>query len=176
MLHVHDIRTARLTLRAPRLDDVASIYAHYAGDPVVTRYLQWLPHESAAATGSFLARVLAENEHGNPLSWALCLGAEDRVLGMLTLRLHGHRAELGYVLAHAAWGKGYMPEAAGALSKLALEQGLYRIEANCDVDNVQSARVLEKIGMTREGLLRRYAVHPNISNEPRDAYLYAVCR
>jgi RimJ/RimL family protein N-acetyltransferase len=44
------------------------------------------------------------------------------------------------------------------------------------VENIASARVMEKAGMAREGLLRRYVVHPNISAEPRDAYLYAVVR
>jgi RimJ/RimL family protein N-acetyltransferase len=51
-----------------------------------------------------------------------------------------------------------------------------RIGAVCDVDNIGSARVLEKSGFVREGLLLRWLVHPNISDEPRDCYSYARVR
>ena len=53
---------------------------------------------------------------------------------------------------------------------------VYRVYATCDVDNVGPWRVMEKAGMQREGLLRRYIVHPNISHEPRDSFIYAVVR
>jgi ribosomal-protein-alanine N-acetyltransferase len=67
-----------------------------------------------------------------------------------------------------------MPEAAQAVSDYVLEQpAMYRVWAVCDVDNTASARVMEKIGMQREGLMRRGVLHPNISSEPRDCWLYA---
>ena len=47
---------------------------------------------------------------------------------------------------------------------------------SCDVENKASARVLEKVGMQREGTLRRYIVHPNISPEPRDCFVYSKVR
>ena len=53
---------------------------------------------------------------------------------------------------------------------------MYRVWAVCDVDNVASARVLEKAGMSFEGILRRYQIHPNIGPEPRDARCYARMR
>ena len=48
--------------------------------------------------------------------------------------------------------------------------------ATCDAENNASARAMEKAGLTREGMLRRYIVHPNVSSEPRDSYMYAVTR
>ena len=53
---------------------------------------------------------------------------------------------------------------------------VFRISAVCDVENVGSARVLEKSGFVREGVLRRWMMHPNVSNEPRDCYSYARVR
>ncbi len=53
---------------------------------------------------------------------------------------------------------------------------VYRVWAVCDAENVASARVLEKAGMSFEGVLRRYGIHPNISPEPRDARCYARVR
>lgn len=96
---------------------------------------------------------------------------------MLELRPSGHRAELGYVLARDCWGRGVMTEAAQAVVTWALAQpGIYRVWAVTDVDNHGSARVLEKIGMQREGLLRRWMMHPNLSPEPRDCWCFARVR
>ena len=67
-----------------------------------------------------------------------------------------------------------MPEAAQALTEFVLQQSaMYRVWAVCDVENTASARVMEKIGMLREGLMRRGVLHPNISSKPRDCWVYA---
>jgi RimJ/RimL family protein N-acetyltransferase len=96
---------------------------------------------------------------------------------MIEVRLNAHRANFGYVLARPYWGNGFMPEAIAALVKITLEPlTIYRIEATCDVENKASARALEKSGFLREGLLRRYIIHPNISPEPRDSLLYAITK
>jgi hypothetical protein len=54
--------------------------------------------------------------------------------------------------------------------------GIFRVWALCDVDNLASARVMEKVGMQREGILRRWILHPNLSDEPRDVYCYSVVK
>jgi RimJ/RimL family protein N-acetyltransferase len=48
--------------------------------------------------------------------------------------------------------------------------------AVCDVKNIVSARVMEKVGMKREGTLRRGVLHPNINDEPRDCFIYAIVK
>jgi RimJ/RimL family protein N-acetyltransferase len=53
---------------------------------------------------------------------------------------------------------------------------IHRVWAYCDVDNIASARVLEKSGLGWEATLRRYAIHPNLGTEPRDVNLYARIR
>jgi RimJ/RimL family protein N-acetyltransferase len=107
----------------------------------------------------------------------ITLKADGTVIGMLDARPKAHMINIGYVLAQAHWGNGYMPEAVRALTELALSiPSIYRVEASCDVDNVPSARTLEKSGFAKEGRLARYNVHPNISQEPRDCWLYAKTR
>ena len=67
-----------------------------------------------------------------------------------------------------------MTEALEPLVNWAIAQpDIYRVWAVCDIENLASARVLEKLGMTREGRLHRWLVHPNISDEPRDCFCYA---
>jgi RimJ/RimL family protein N-acetyltransferase len=171
------IETDRLRLRPPRLEDAGEIFARYAQDVEVTRYLTWRPQESVVSVQKFLRELLALREQEAVLPWVVERRADGRLLGVIDLRLQGSRAEIGYALARDAWGQGFASEAARALVDWALAQPcLYRVWAVCDVDNPASARVMEKAGMVREGLLRRWSVHPNVSAEPRDCWCYARIR
>ena len=100
------------------------------------------------------------------------------ICGALDLRRPApDRLEFGYVLARATWGRGLMTEVLRQIVGWAREQpGIARIGAVCDVDNIASARVMEKAGLVRDGLLPRWAVHPNISDQPRDCFSYAMVR
>jgi RimJ/RimL family protein N-acetyltransferase len=102
---------------------------------------------------------------------------DDELIGMLELRIDGPRADLGYVIAREYWGNGYATEITKSVIEWAMAQeSIFRVWATCDIENLASARVLEKAGMQREGILRRYIIHPNISNEPRDSYCYSVVK
>ena len=81
------------------------------------------------------------------------------------------RISMSYVICRDEWGKGYGTEAARSIMDWALSvPEVFRIEACCDIENVGSARVLEKLGMNREGILRRTGHTPNISDQPRDCF------
>jgi len=171
------INTKRLVLRVPTLNDATAIFERYGQDPEVTRYLTWRPHESLERTRAFLERCSAVRRSGEAFTWVLTLKDDDSAVGMLALRPVRHRAEVGYVLARLYWNRGYMTEALRAMVGWALAQPeLYRVWAVCDVENPASARVLEKAGFQREGILRRWLVHPNRSTEPRDCLCHAIVK
>jgi RimJ/RimL family protein N-acetyltransferase len=80
-------------------------------------------------------------------------------------------------LARDAWGHGYATEAARTIVEMAFQDPfVWRVQATCALDNVASARVLEKVGLTFEGILRRHHVLPNLGNAPRDVRMYAIIR
>ena len=82
--------------------------------------------------------------------------------------------DFGYVLARPYWGKQIMAEALGAVVEWwAQQEGVERLTATCHPDNLRSARVLEKVGMKREGVLSDHHVYPALSSERRDAVCYA---
>jgi RimJ/RimL family protein N-acetyltransferase len=171
------IRTGRLVLRRPVDADAPAIFDGYAQDPEVVRYLMWRPHTSITHTQDYLVHCHAGWLTRTDLTWALTLAGDDRLVGMIGLRPRGFKPDLGYVLARPFWGQGLMTEAGRAIMELAFSDPIvHRVWAVCDVDNRASARVLEKIGMTREGVLRRWTMHPNISDEPRDSFCYARVR
>ncbi len=167
----------RLVLRRPRFSDADDIFDNYASDPEVTRYVTWRPYKDRSEVPPFLKSRLSRWDSGEEYSWALTMPQEDRVIGMIGYRVRGHAAGIGYVLGRKYWGRGYMTEAGKMIVDWAggLES-IYRVWAACDVENKASARVLEKLGMQLEGILRRYIVHPNISREPLDCFVYSKVR
>ena len=171
------IETERLILRKPRPEDANAMFTGWAQDAEVTRYLTWRPHKSIEESHEIIKRCLQlwDGEEDHP--YMLTLKERDHPIGMLALHPDGFKIALGYVLAKPHWGRGYMTEASLAAIDLAFRQkGIYRVFATTDVENIGSQRVLEKAGMTREGLLRRYIMHPNVSDEPRDCYMFAVVK
>lgn len=170
--------TRRYRLRPSRPDDAKAIFASYAADPAVTRFLGWRPHQGPGETRDFLARVSAEWEDGRGFPAVVTpRDAPEDVIGMFHPHLAGSRISYGYVLARRSWGQGCASEVLAALVDHALAHPvIFRAEAFCDMRNVASARVMEKAGMAREAVLRRYFLHPNISPEPSDCFLYARVR
>jgi ribosomal-protein-alanine N-acetyltransferase len=171
------IETDRLVFRPPVLEDANAIFAAYAQDPQVTRFMVWRPHAMESETHEFIASCIARWSSGTAFPYVLALKSNDAVVGMLEARPKAHIANIGYVLARAHWGKGLMPEAIRSFTKVALSDlSLFRVEASCDVENLASARALEKSSFVWEGRLARYTVLPNLSSDPRDCWLYAISR
>lgn len=166
--------TLRLHLRKPGVDDASAILEAYAHDAEVTRYLFFRPNQTLDEIKSFLQRTLDAWENGSAFGWVLVLKENKNLIGMVEVRISQPRAELGYVLARPFWNKGYMPEALQPVIDWAFTQPeLFRVWAFCDVDNVASARVLEKVGMMREGILRRWCILPNLGAIPRDCLCFS---
>lgn len=170
-------QTSRVTLRPIRMEDAAPIFDTYAQDEEVTRFLTWRPHQDRCETETYIANCLATPSH-LARTYVLADHTDHAVLGAFDLRWAGsHRLEFGYVLARPWWGRGIMAEVLTEVVDWARRQShIFRIGSVCDVENVGSARVMEKAGLIREGVLRRWLVHPNISDEARDCYTYAHVR
>jgi ribosomal-protein-alanine N-acetyltransferase len=173
------LQTDRLVMRVPSLDDAPGVFAAWSQDPEVARYLSWRPSTRIEEVQAVMTSRLTALGRGEVLPWVIVRRADKVLLGMIELRPEANHfgASIGYVLARSAWGKGYMTEALKAVLQFAFETPeIYRVWAMHDVDNPASGRVMGKAGMQREGVLRRSAVHPNVSNEPRDTVLYARVR
>ncbi len=167
--------TYRLTGRKPGVEDAAGVYESYASDPEVTRYLSWPAYTRLEPLKTFLSESASHWEKNEPpFSWLLCLKGSDRPIGSIGVTLDGGKALFGYVLAKKFWGHGFATEALASVVNWALAQPeISRAWAYCDVENPASIRVMEKAGMIREGLLRRWHVCPSIGPELRDCVVCA---
>jgi len=171
---VMDLR--RLRLRRPRLSDAPAIF-EYANDPEVTRYADWPRSTSIVAVEERLRNRDDEWHSGAEFNWIMTVPPDDRAIGGIACTISGHAAEFGYLVARRLWRNGYATEAACAIVEWIFSlPSIWRLSATCDVENLASTRVLEKAGLTREAILRRAIVRPNLSREPRDAFLYSRVR
>lgn len=171
------IETARLRLRVPRLEDAEALFNGYMQDLEVVKYMYWMPHINVEESQNFVKRCIQDWETNTAYPWVIETLEDQIPIGVVELRVKDFIAELGYVIARSYWGKGYMTEVSQPVVDWAMAQpSIYRVWATCDVDNIGSARVLEKVGMQREGVLRRWGVSRGISTEPRDRYCYAIVK
>ena len=170
-----ELRTERLLLRPFKLEDVDDVLA-YASDPEWARFLPLSQPYTRRDAEEFVARSLLESWETHP-TFATVLAAS--VIGGINLRVDAvnDTGELGYGLARSHWGKGLAAEAAQAVIDWAFQSyGLAKIFARADIRNERSWHLMEKLGMTREGLLRKH-VRSNVPSGGRiDDVYYGLLR
>ena len=169
--------TKRLILRQPEVEDASAIYEQYAHDTNVTTYLTWRAHTSVKETQKFLKRCKRVWKEGTSFPWTILRKYDNQIMGMIEISFEQTGAILGFVLGRRFWGNEYMPEAIKAIISWCMTQeGLYRVWAFCDSENRASARAMEKAGMQKEGLLRKWLVLPQLDENPRDCVSYSVVK
>jgi RimJ/RimL family protein N-acetyltransferase len=152
------LETERLYAREFVQSDAASVF-EYAGSIENTGFLPFSP-EPMEEVVKYVGRRLADQIESPRRQYelAVCLKDTDEMIGAMTLKLSedGRQAELGYVFNMRFWHKGYATEAARGFLKLGfLGFEVDRIFAWCDEENTASARVMERIGMRREGVFKK---------------------
>ena len=172
-----ELRTARVRLRRPRDTDAQALFTNWSSDAAVVRYLPWPRHEDVSHASAYITSLQSRWADGTAFAWMLTTPPDDECVGLGLIRFHEDDAEIGYSLARACWGRGYMPEVCRELLRHAFAlPGVRRAVAIVDTENTPSIRVLEKIGMRCIDTFTGDTVHPNISDSPRPCYLFAIDR
>ena len=173
------VRTERLTLRRAEPEDAELTWA-YRRLPEVFEWITNAPQTLADYTAYFVDPVR--------LAMTLPVELDGRVIGDLMLRVTdawgqaevrdrtvGVVAELGWAFDPAYGGKGFATEAVrGAIGLCFGPLGLHRVVAECFADNAASWKLMERVGMRREGHTRRDALHRR--GDWLDGYSYALLR
>ncbi|MFJ6746629.1 MULTISPECIES: GNAT family N-acetyltransferase [unclassified Streptomyces] len=170
------IHTERLELRPVRTDDFAAIHA-YQRLADVCRYLYWGPLDEAGSRASVATKTTRTTlrEDGDVLQLAVVVRETGELVGDVTFFLisRAHRkGGIGYVFHPDHAGLGYATEASRELLRIGFEElRLHRVQAELDGRNTASARVLERLGMRREGHLRE---NEFLDGEWSDEVIYAM--
>jgi [ribosomal protein S5]-alanine N-acetyltransferase len=155
------LRTERLILRSFRPGDGPAV-ERYAGAREVAATTLHIAHPYPAGGGElWIATHGPAWETGARMTCALTRPDDDEPFGAVGLSLTREhaRGELGYWIAVHEWGRGYATEASRALVEYGFAAlGLHRIQARHLARNPSSGRVMEKLGMRREGVARDWAL------------------
>jgi ribosomal-protein-alanine N-acetyltransferase len=168
-----ELRTDRMFLRRATLEDAAGVFA-YASNAETAKYMTFRTAASLNDVTPYLESIQEPMNLDREFHWAMHHADMGTMMGIISARrIHG--LELGYCLNQDNWGHGYMAEAANAIIKWAqVNEPVQRIWATCDIENDKSAALLRKIGMEEEGVLRKWALHPNLSATPRDCRVFSL--
>jgi RimJ/RimL family protein N-acetyltransferase len=167
---------AKVRLRRSAPSD-AEVVFRAASDPEVMRFMEWPAHKSIGDAESYMNGCHDRWESGAEYHWVIESRAGGPLLGCIACRVRAHAADFGYFLARSAWGCGVATEASSLLvGWLSRQSSVLRIWATTDAENIRSAKVLERVGLLREGVLRMATYRPNIGGLPRDTAVYAICK
>ncbi len=174
--YVPAINANRVSLRPITERDIESLFDIFS-DPQVMRYWSSPPLKDLEEARGLLNNIHDLFQRRLYFQWGIARRLDDTLIGTSTLfhiESNNHRAEIGYALGRAHWGKGYMQEALTALLRYAFgELNLERIEADVDPRNEASIRTLERLGFKKEGYMRE---RWRVNGEIQDALFYGLLR
>ena len=170
------IETERLLLRKISLNDASDMF-EYASNPEVSEYTMWSTHTSIEDTKYFIKSLLKMYKKRELVDWGIVHKVEKKFIGtcgFVEWSMTHSRAEMGYAISRKYWNQGYMSEAVNAMMEFGFrEMLLNRIQGKCQVHNIGSARVMEKVGMQLEGILRQQLF---VKGEYWDLKIYSILR
>ena len=149
----------------------------YGSDEETARYVTWDVHRTLEDARSFIDFVLHRYEQKAVAPWAIEHKDSGKMIGTIDFvswQPQHKTAEIGYVLAKDYWEQGLGTEAAKELLRFGFSRmDLVRIQAKCFAENLGSERIMQKIGMSYEGTLRKSMY---MKGKHQDLKMYAIVR
>ena len=172
------LETERLILRKYTESDFQAVHS-YGSCAENIIFMLWGPN-SEQDTRDFINLAINEAEE-NPIKgykYAVVHKETNALIGGCEINLFGDEPSLGWILHRDYWKQGYGTEMGRALLRFGFDElKLHRIIARCDVENIGSYRVMEKLGMRREGLfLEGRSAHKQSDKKYGDELLYAILK
>ena len=165
------METERLILRRYNENDLNDLY-EYLSDPEVVKYEPNKPLDMEATKGNLEWRISTEE------MIAVETKDEHKMIGNVYMgKRDFNTLEMGYVFNKNYWGKGYAAESCQALIEEAFSRKVHRIYAECDPENENSWKLLERLGFKREAYLKQNVYFWKDENdEPiwKDTFIYSL--
>jgi ribosomal-protein-alanine N-acetyltransferase len=175
-MHLPVLSTGDLVLRPIEDTDTAALFSHFSDD-AVTKFMDIDAFSNISEATHIIQFFRKSLEDGEGMRWAITIAGEQELIG--TCGYHkiskAHfKAEIGYDLRPAFWGKGIMKEAVNCMLAYGYEELQFnRIEAFVDPANVASSKLLNRLGFQYEGFLRDAFFE---KGQFVDAQLYSLLR
>jgi RimJ/RimL family protein N-acetyltransferase len=163
----------RFLIRDIGPDEGAKVFA-LTGDRTVMRYMGFRAHDCVKDATDLIATY-----RNSPSKWqAVCEDGDPAdILGIVGFEVQGHQAAVTIMFRRDWKARGAGREFSVPFVRwIFTHPQIWRVWAYCHPSNTAVQRVLERMGAEREGRLRRFAIYPNISSEPQDAYVYGIVK
>lgn len=158
-MKTYTLHTERVTLTLPHLNDIPRLI-EIMKNPVYSENTTNIPFPYSKENGEFWVNLAVEGlEQGDKYIFAIHLKDNPMIIGGIGLGIDqtNNKAEMGYWLDEQYWDKGIISEAAKALIQFGFDTlKLHKIFATHFTHNLASGRVMQKIGMTQEGILKEH--------------------
>jgi len=166
----------RLVLQPLRSEHTNFVFQHFS-DPRVTRYLLDEPPVTEYSQAEEIVHFYSDAAHKNYNRWVIAQKSDGQPMGTCGYhkwdRRH-FRAEIGYDLNPAFWGKSYMTDALKVVISYGFDHmQLNRIDALVYIENERSTRLLQRLGFKQEGLLRDYFF---LNGKYYDHYIFSLLK
>ena len=171
------IETDRLLLRRFAMKDASSVFHNWASDIEISRYMRWAPHGNMEETKKVIHGWIDSYYKKSFYQWAITLkGIEEPIgaIGLFIVNENDLCGDVGYCISKEYWGQGITTDALKAIISFAFDRiGFNRIETYHSIHNPASGRVMQKAGMTFEGIAKQK--YRSISGF-EDSNMYAIIR
>lgn len=163
-------------LREIGVGDAPEIFKRLTSRLRVMKYLPIKVHTHVKETEKMIVKWLRYEENGIYVH-VIQSKAEKRLVGIITAGRLDHSIAISIQIVPDRHSMGAACVLGPAIAhNLLAHSEIWRLWAYSDVDNVPTINMLHNMGCKCEGLMRRYEVHPNISDEPRDCLLWSITR
>jgi ribosomal-protein-alanine N-acetyltransferase len=170
------LESDRIILRELRIEDLDDVF-EFTSRKEVTKFLSWEAHPEKVVTHSFLTNVICNYHSEKPSQWGIEFKDEKKIIGItgfISMDTDNEKAEIAYLSSPFYSGNGFMTEANLMILEYSFNTlNLNRIEAKAEKENIASQRVLEKIGMKKEGVFMDYL---KIKGSFRTYEFYSILR
>ncbi|SEQ78056.1 GNAT family N-acetyltransferase [Piscibacillus halophilus] len=171
-----ELETDRTILRKLTDADAIDVFA-YASQEDVTKNVTWPAHQTIQDSLDFISFAKSRYEDGQVAPWGIYHKHDQKIIGTADFvwwQHHHSAAEIGYVLSPDYWGQGIMPEVVREIIRFGFEEmDLVRIQARCFEENTNSERVMKKVGMSYEGLMKKRFY---VKGEHKNLKVYALTK
>lgn len=151
---MNDLKTERLILRREKLEDAEILYKFLGCDAEMSKYTGWNPYITLVSARKKIEEDIRNSENKDFYSWVIQF--KDEIVGTIgayDYEPQTNSIEIGYSIFRNAWGKGYATEALSEVIRYLFEEkSMNKVHAWSHRENIASQKVLEKVGMKREGI------------------------
>lgn len=170
------INNEKFQMREITVNDIDDMFCYYS-NPEMMKYTSTEVHNSKDETFARITKLSNSYKNNKGIAWAIEDKVSKRVIGdigIYNITSDGKKAGIGFNIAQSHWNKGYGTMALTIAFNYAIkEMHINRVEATCIIDNIASARIMEKAGMHFEGILRQYS---SKNGKYHDVKMYSIIK